>query len=82
MYECTCGGNYIQNTPNGVIPVIIVINIPIGKTEKCLLFELLFGILYLNTVIKVHVLARNKNEKKTLGEEIQKIHNKRIILKI
>ena len=44
MYGCTCDGNYIQNTPNGVIPVIIVITASIEMEEKWLLFKLRSGI--------------------------------------
>lgn len=75
MYGCTGGGNYILKTPNGVIPVIIVITAHIGIKENRLLLRLLFGIYFCNTVINVQVFTRRKNENKTLEAEIQIFHN-------
>lgn len=57
MYRCTGGGNYILKTPNGVIPVIIVITTHIGIKEKGLLLRLLFSIYFFNTVINVQVFT-------------------------
>ncbi len=57
MYRCTGGVNYILKTPNGVIPVIIVITAPVGIKEKRLLLRLLFGIYFFNTLINVQVFT-------------------------